>query len=688
MRMPKSRFIIRFLSLNFFFLALPLFIATTLSLRQFYLKTVADGQAELMQIANLRTILLSEWQPERLPTPKALVYFMKLGQGKPDYDVWSKQLQELVKDYPAYFYFIISPQPEVENQHVIWASSLPSTIDRYFRNFYEAKEVLERGRDVLIRYFNQDSEGRSKARPYLMAFLVFHDEEKKPAGILVQATDMISVLDEVLSNTYFASLNFAILNDEQIVMAASDHKFEGNYFSDIPINLKQQIMISRDLGTINLADEPISMSHMDKEGLFEFFWRGQKQIAYRATIPYMDMSILVYTEKAQFLHKALEQYIPLYLLYLAILILAVVVVMILGQSIARPFLKLSRLMEQVSRGNLNVKFVPQKMGYEMNLLGEIFNTTLLELENIISKAEEEHVKRVKYQRELDLGREVQKTLFPPIFPQIKGLELAGCYIPSENVNSDFYLIEKHPQGILIVLADVHGRLSPENCAKMPRHSQPIGYTAALSPINILGGMGIYASLHALALRSLFRTYATIITDLGALVTQVNKDFCQESHLPSNRLEKGHLASEEKTAAVHEQQIAAKSFIGLFDPNTRLFHYISCGHLPGILKRFNGDIVQFEAIDSQLGEDPKTQFETKSVQLQPNDFLFLYSDGLTEALNDQKIPLGIEGLEKIIREKSFKTAEEAVEAINQLWEEHTGEKTPLDEILILTCKIQP
>gem|GEM_PF-6105473 len=654
--MPKSRFIIRFLSLNFFFLALPLFIATTLSLRQFYLKTVADGQAELMQIANLRAILLSEWQPEKLPTPEALAYFMKLGEGKPDYDAWSKQLQELVKDYPAYFYFIITPQPEVQNRHLILASSLPSTINRHFRNFYEGEEVIKRGRDVLMRYFNEDGEGRSKARPYLMALLVFHDEEKKPAGILVQATDMTPVIDEVLSNTYFASLNFAILNDETIVMAASDRAFEGSYFSEIPKKLKQRIMMSRDLGTITLADEPIAMSHADKEGLFEFSWRGQKQIAYRATIPYMDMSILVYTEKGRFLLKALEQYIPLYTVYLAILLFGVIVVMILGQWIARPFLQLSRLMEQVSRGNLDVKFMPQKMGHELNLLGEIFNTTLVELQNIISKAEEEHVKRVKYQRELDLGREVQKTLFPPIFPKIKGLELAGCYIPSENVSSDFYLIEKHPQGILIVLADVHG-------------------------------MGIYASLHALALRSLFRTYATIITDLGAMVTQVNRDFCQESDVSSNRLQRSSLQAAKSTDVLHEQRIAAKCFIGLFDPVSSVFHYVSCGHLPGILKRVNGEVIEFEAIDWKLGEDPETRFEAKSIKLQPNDFLFLYSDGLTEALNDQKIPLGVEGLEKVIRERSFKTAEEAVEALNQLWEEHTGEKTPLDEILILTCKIQ-
>ena len=116
---------------------------------------------------------------------------------------------------------------------------------------------------------------------------------------------------------------------------------------------------------IQPATIPSKKSETNEEDFFEFSWKGKTQIAYNANIPYMDLSILVYTPKANFFSRALDQYIPLYIVYVAILIIGVVAVILIGIWIARPFRQLSSLMDAVSKGNLDVKFKPQALGFEI-----------------------------------------------------------------------------------------------------------------------------------------------------------------------------------------------------------------------------------------------------------------------------------------------------------------------------------
>jgi HAMP domain-containing protein len=234
-------------------------------------------------------------------------------------------------------------------------------------------------------------------------------------------------------------------------------------------------------------------SKINELGIFDFPWRGQTQIACTTQIPQMQLSVMVFTPKANFFERAFDQYILLYIVYVAILLIGIFIVVSVSIWISRSLRQLSALMDEVSRGNLSVRFKPQAFGYEINLLGDIFNSTLGSIQTQMERAEDERVKRKIYEREVTLGREVQKSLFPAEFPKEEGIDLAGCYIPSDKVSGDFYLIEKHKAGLLVAMFDV-------------------------------GGKGIHSSLYALSVRSLLRTYATMIDDVGELMTRVNADF--------------------------------------------------------------------------------------------------------------------------------------------------------------------
>src|SRR6185503_952824 len=67
-------------------------------------------------------------------------------------------------------------------------------------------------------------------------------------------------------------------------------------------------------------------------------------------------------------------------------------------------------------------------------------------------------------------------------------------------------------------------------------------------------------------------------------------------------------------------------------------YCNAGHPPGLLLR-GGKIIELSADNMVLGVDPDEQYKQSIVQLEPDDVLLLYTDGLTDAMNFKQEPFG-------------------------------------------------
>ncbi|MCH9611008.1 MAG: hypothetical protein S4CHLAM81_03200 [Chlamydiales bacterium] len=623
--MSKTRFIIRFLALNFFLLALPLLIATTISLAQFYKMTVERGRQDMAQVAHLRTLILREWLPPNLPTAQEILFFNDVGKREINFNDLSKKLKGYVKEHSDYLFLFLDSEADKDNNHKIVAASDAEFVKSSMGNFYLNPIINEDGQGLIMRYLDINKE-KPGSHPYLLGLLAYDNEEGKREGWIVEAVDMSFPLEEVLSTTYFSYLSFALVNDANIMLAASDSKLSGNFFTPLSEVQRRAWARSGDLEAVQLAEKQLQSTPFEN-GFFEFQWDGQTQMAYREQIPASTLSVMVYTPKATFIMRALDQYTTLYIVYVAILIIATLIVIILGIWIGRPFTQLSSLMEEVSEGNLDVRFEPQTLGYEMNILGGIFNSTLQSMKQNIEQAENERISREKYQRELSLGRQVQKSLLPEQLPVEPQIEFKGLYIQSQKVSGDFYLVEKHKRGYLVALFDV-------------------------------GGRGISSSLYALSVRSLLRSYATFVDDVGELMNRVSSDFALEG------------------------DIEASAFVALIDLDAKVLEYCSCGHLPAFLKK-RGSLLELDSASWKLGEKSEERYESRKTEFKEGDQLFIYTDGLTEARNEQEVAIEVSGVKKHIASDPLAS----IDSLKKLWEEHSSKKIPEDEILILTCQIK-
>jgi serine/threonine protein phosphatase PrpC len=96
--------------------------------------------------------------------------------------------------------------------------------------------------------------------------------------------------------------------------------------------------------------------------------------------------------------------------------------------------------------------------------------------------------------------------------------------------------------------------------------------------------------------------------------------------------------------------------------TRRPHYDYCGHLPGLLLRADGRVEHLDSTDTVVGLFPSWESAMTEPQLLPGDTFALYTDGITEACNDQGRSFGERRLVDTLQRYRTRTASEIVSAV--------------------------
>jgi len=179
--------------------------------------------------------------------------------------------------------------------------------------------------------------------------------------------------------------------------------------------------------------------------------------------------------------------------------------------------------------------------------------------------------------------QVQSKLFPQKMPSLQTLDYAGACTQARAVGGDYYdFLDLGPGRLALVLADVAGK----------------GIAAAL----------LMANLQA----NLRSQYALALDDLSSLLRSVNRLF-HESTAPERY---------------------ATLFFGIYEDATRRLRYVNCGHNPPMLLRADGKVEWLEATATVLGLFDTWDCAVGETRLDSGDTLIVYSDGVTEARNDQ------------------------------------------------------
>ena len=190
--------------------------------------------------------------------------------------------------------------------------------------------------------------------------------------------------------------------------------------------------------------------------------------------------------------------------------------------------------------------------------------------------------------ELEIAREVQARLLPQRQPELESLEYAGACVPTHQVGGDYYdFLDLGRARLCLVLGDIAGK----------------GIAAAL----------LMANLQA----NLRSQCATAVEQPEQLLRSVNRLFY------------------ENTA----ENAYATLFYSEFDDRTCRLRYANCGHLPGLVVHGDGTVNRLSSTASVLGLFTEWPCDTVELQLRPGDLFAIYTDGITEALNQRDEEFG-------------------------------------------------
>lgn len=115
-------------------------------------------------------------------------------------------------------------------------------------------------------------------------------------------------------------------------------------------------------------------------------------------------------------------------------------------------------------------------------------------------------------------------------------------------------------------------------------------------------------------------------------------------------------------------------------------YVRAGHPPPILVRRSGTSEELALESPAVGVRPDVLFTEGTVPLSPGDRVYLYSDGVTEAMNSQGQEFQVDRLAKILRKHATSALEESLEGVSAAVHSWCNPTKPGDDVSILALEV--
>lgn len=245
----------------------------------------------------------------------------------------------------------------------------------------------------------------------------------------------------------------------------------------------------------------------------------------------------------------------------------------------------------------------------------------------------------RIESELFIASNIQKSMLPktfPPYPNREDLNMYGIIIPAKEVGGDLYDFYIRDNRLLFCLGDVSGK-------------------------------GVPASLVMAVTRSLFRTVSAHENDAAKIICAMN----------------------EAMSEMNEQNMFVTLFLGVLDLKSGRLEYCNAGHnAPLKIGKSDtpptSDLRLPVAPNIPLGILAGYKFEAQQTTLSAGDSLFLYTDGLTEAENEQHQLFGEERMIQAAAQwKSEQTSEQRIKAIQHEVQTFVGNADQSDDLTMLS-----
>lgn len=271
----------------------------------------------------------------------------------------------------------------------------------------------------------------------------------------------------------------------------------------------------------------------------------------------------------------------------------------LSKNLSSPITRLCEATKSIGRGNFDLS-VDKNSNDEIGKLAKSFNSMAKNLKRYMKNLKKTTAEKEKVHSELMIANRIQKSMLPcifPAFPERNDFDIYAVMDPAKEVGGDFYdffFVDENK--LALVIADVSDK-------------------------------GISAALFMVVAKILIKNQLQNGDSPAEVLKIVNNRLCENN----------------------EVGMFVTCFLGIFDIKSGQFTYANAGHNPPFLYRKTNKncIVITSPHGLVLGGTPNISYLQSETYLYPGDFLFLYTDGVTEAANKKGRLFSQQKLEEIV-----------------------------------------
>ena len=366
---------------------------------------------------------------------------------------------------------------------------------------------------------------------------------------------------------------------------------------------------------------------------------GRKAWMYYAPLPSTGWAVgVVFPEEALFSGIGKLNRAVLIIGTAGFVILFGVIVLISG-TITRPLRTLAGKAAEIARGNLDVEVGEVKSRDEVGELSRSFDNMKIALKEYITNLAETTAAKERYESELKIARTIQMSFLPKNFPPFPENVEFDIYAKLESAKEvggdlyDFFLLDR--DRLFFSIGDVSGK-------------------------------GVPAALFMAAAKTLMKGTAVPDMTPAEVLARVNRELCQEN----------------------DSLMFVTVFCGIFNFRTGELLYSNAGHNPPLMLHPERPPEWLPLPEGFfLGTMEEARYETRQLVLAPGDVLLLYTDGVTEAMNETKGFYQEERLIRVADEYGRRSPEELVGRILLSVREFAGNEPQSDDITLLALSFR-
>lgn len=247
----------------------------------------------------------------------------------------------------------------------------------------------------------------------------------------------------------------------------------------------------------------------------------------------------------------------------------------------------------------------------------------------------EALEKYKLEEELDFARDIQKNLLPQSIPELKSFDIAAINVSSRQVGGDYYdIIKLDEDNYSIAIADVSGK-------------------------------GIPASLLMANMQAFLRVICRLEMKLEDATELIN-DLIYENTSDGRFI----------------------TFCwGILNQENKTLNYVNAGHNPPLLIR-EGKIKKLHKGGIILGVVKTTiPYESETIELQQNDVLILFTDGISEAMNTKSEEFSDVKLENTAINSASLSAKEILNNIRNEVMDFSSGAVQSDDLTMIVVKVK-